>query len=543
MKVFKSIMLYLLLLIGVAIAAVLICCVLMICSPNTIILGYRYVSYKGDKEFTITEDDMSGINALSITSDRMDIYIIPNSETNNVEVFYSQGMSGFVKAKASDLSVEHKTEQLTFDSGDSAYAPDVTYNTMSIDVSEPNGLMFLSDSYIKVYVPTNRDFAVINAYTNRGKVEYSSNAEGRTIRVSNLYLDSQSRDGSKTTIVVNKPNASRYHLKTGAGSCYLLNDGADISGQIIFATSGGKLIAKDGAIKGPLTVRSDGKVGGANIDITNLYGNLNFYARSGNVSIDTISKGTNSTYPIVDMQSEYCSFKVKTLAGTITTQGFEGGDIKEIDVDIKTLTYVPALGRPIDINSELGNINIGTLRGVANLTSNTGKITIKKAYNNLTIETYNGEIDINFDNTNESQLSRVDINALRHCAIDLSGLKGTVNISMARDGDRKINLGLHTSVLDSTATCNMSINSNGNNVTVENISSAPFTVYTDGSVKGDSIRKTEVGSSDFDYDSNYNMKNQYRYNYTKAQVSTRRSSLFVHNNREGNTYIYSDGNY
>ena len=538
MKVFKTIMLYLLLLIGLGIASVLICCVLMICSPKTVIFGYKYVSYKDAIEFTIDSSELSGVSALSITSNRMDIHIIPNSESNDIEVMYSQGMSGFVKENACDLTVKHEKRDNTFDSGDSLYAQDIVYKTMNIDVTEPEGLVFLSDSNIKVYVPSHITFTVINASTQNGKIQYSSTAEGKTIRVSNLYLDSQMSGGN--AIAISKPNASRYHLKTNSGACHLVNDGADISGNIIFATSGGKLVAKDGAIKGDLTVKSREGVSGANIDITNLYGDLNFYAKSGNVSIEKITCGPNSTYPIVDIQSKYCAFKVDTLVGTITTQGFEGENIDNIDISINNLTYVTALARPIDINTKAGNVSIKNLRGgQANITTSTGNIYVEKSFVNMTVETYDGKIDIHFDNTNASLLTRLDINVLKKSAITLTGLKGTINITMTEDGDRKISLGFHPSILDGSSVCEIGIYASGNNVVLEDISSANFAVYTDGEVKHDVIIADRIMQGDFDYDNIHSMDNQYRFNYSSNPF--RYSKIYVHNNDYGTVTVNSLG--
>ena len=131
MKVFKSIMLYLLLIIGVALAAVLICCVIMICSPRTVVFGYKYVSFKE----RITEDpiELGAVSAVSVTSNRMDIIIVPNTESDEVLISYSQGMSGFVKADAPDLKVEiTASKTMEFNSGDSSYGAGTSYNTFCV---------------------------------------------------------------------------------------------------------------------------------------------------------------------------------------------------------------------------------------------------------------------------------------------------------------------------------------------------------------------------------------------------------------------------
>lgn len=532
MKVFKSIMLYLLILLGLATAAVLICCVIMICSPNTSIFGYKYISYKNvlEENVSLTSGDYAGINAVSITSNRMDIKILPNVESNeNIKIVYSQGMSGFVKKDAVDLQVKlSRNDSQEFESGDSSFSG-ITYKALCIDVAEPDGIIFLSDCYIKVYLPA-KTYAVVNAYTKNGGIDYSSKNEKTTINVSNLYLMSTSRDVSKKAVTVYKPSSSRYYLRTGVGNCFFNNEGEDFNGNIIFETSGGKLVAKNGAIKGSLTVRTSTDVNGATLDITKLYGNLTFVARSGNISIASIEKGSNSAYPVVDIQSKYCSAKIDKLYGTITTQGYEGGDVDNIDITINDLIHQGSSG--IDIDSGKGNIVINKLFGDANLVSSTGNITVKNANpQELYVDTHNGYITLAFVDA-ELRLSKLDIHVSKRSNMNLSNLKGTVNITVDSGESRNINMTFHNKVTDNSEIATVNVISNGDNININNIGSGMFAVYTDGDISCDVAQNMVIREGDADYDRQYNMSSQKRFNYTTP--ATNHSKIYVHNNNHVN---------
>ncbi len=516
MKVFKSIMLYLMILIGAVVAATLICCIIMICSPKTTILGYRYISYKD----VLTEETSiaSGVNALSISSNRMDIEIIPNTESKKVILNYSQGMSGFVKAKASDLKIVATTETLQFDGGDgTGQGP---YKTLKIEVQEPKGLIFLSSCYIKVQVPVGTTFSVINAYTKTGSISYNSLAEGGgRFTTTNLYLNTRTKDISQKAIVINNPNASKYHIKTLAAACYFKNAGNDISGNIIFTTSGGKLVAQEGALKGSLTVNSSADVGGANLNISKLYGNLNFYARSGNVKINEIIKGTNTSYPTVTIKSEYCSFSADKLAGTITTTGYNGKDPDEISVKIKELHYMG--GNTISIDSERGNVNIGVLKGGANFTTSYGDITIKEAYNNIDIDTRNGKIDITFAESGCS-MTKLDITAERRSGIKLRNLIKTIDIT-AENGCQYIDLGFSERVKGGED-CKVQIYSKEGNVKLTDLNGTPVAVYSDGKFSDkniDVVSMSVIEPVNSDYcKTPKEFAYQRRLNYPKSLAST-----------------------
>ena len=540
MKVFKSIMLYLLLLIGVALAAVLICCVIMICSPRTVVFGYKYVSFK--EKITENPIELGAVSAVSVTSNRMDIIIVPNTESNEVLISYSQGMSGFVKADAPDLKVEiTASKAMEFDSGDTSYGSGTTYNTFCVNVKEPDGWMFLGDCHIKVALKTNKTFTVINASSNKGIVAYLSTAENeygtkKTIGCTNLYLTSKSKDTSEDAITIKYPNASRYYVKTSVGDCYFINDDAAINGDIIFESTGGELVAKSGALRGDLTVRSSADVNGASLDITTLNGNLTYHARSGNIDIGTIDRGSNAAYPMVDIQSEYCSINVTTLIGTITTQGYEGGDIDNIDVNIKNLTYAAALARNIDINSGAGNIYITNLNGVANLVSSTGNITVKNATSNINLETYNGRIKLDFSDGSNNQ-TRLNINVLYRSNITVHDVKGNVNINVGKSAGRDIVLSLHDSTLPTgSSSAEIHIYSDNDNVQIKTKESA-LAVYTDGKISREDVAQTtKIISSHFDYDSTYTMDVQKRYNYASTDRAIRYSKLYIHG--EGKTQVF-----
>lgn len=520
MKVFKKIMLYLLILIALCIAAVLVSCIIMICSPKTSIFGYSYISYKEvlEEEMTLS----SGVKAISITSNRTQIEILPNTESGKIKIQYSQGMSGFVKTKAKDLELKTETKSgVQFESGESGYASGTSYTTACIDVLEPNGLIFLDGCFIRVFVPTGRDFSVIYASSKNASINYTSTSDNKAIKVSNLYVDSKTKDYRKT-VEINTPNASRYYIKTVSGQCYFNNGDKDIGGKIIFESAGGKLIAKSGTLNADLIVRSSAAVNGATLDITKLDGNLTFNAKSGNIGIGEV---VNS---IVDIQSEYCNIEINQLIGSITVQGYNGKDVDNIDVNIKTLIYQEATNRNIDIDSGKGNIVINTLKGAANLTSSTGNITVTKAYNDISIMTNNGGINLAFSET-ECNLANLTINVARKSNMNLKGVQGNVTINcclLATGGERKITI-TPSQKVKLGASCRIMISSENDKIYLNNIGGdTKLAVYSDGPIGGSAPGLT-INSSDRDYDDGFSKPNQERFNYSKGGYPN--CELFVSN--------------
>ena len=521
MKVFKTFMLYFLILIALAIGGLLLCCGLMVFSPNTPIFGYKYVSYKGIKTDNIAIEE--GVSAISVTSNRMDIKFIPNVTSNDIYIEYSQGMSGFVKQDAVDLAVASYTDAAkTFESGDSSLGG-TTYKTLCIEVQEPEGLIFLNDCYIKVYIPS-RAFEVLNAYTKNAGIDYTSVNESKVLNVNNLYLRTDSKDVSQKVVNINYPNCKRYYIRTLVGNCYFINEGADITGSIVFETSGGKLVAKNGAIRSALTVRSDTKVNGATLDITQLNGNLTFAAKSGNISIGTVSKGNAASYPKLDIQSEYCNIKIETLNGTMLTQGFEGGEIDNIDVVINKLHYISGL-TSLDINSGKGNITIEELTGNSSLRTITGNINITKATSpNMFVETYNGAINITFD-TVGTALSKLDIIVLKRSSINLANLQGTVNIDIEEGSGRDISLGL----LEYVSNCTINVTASYDNVILKNVRSTKAAIYSDGEITTiDGPSHSDISQGNSDYYSTKAYPYQKRLNYSAGNPAVK---LFVNNRK------------
>jgi hypothetical protein len=438
----------------------------------------------------------------------MQIEVLPNTATNNIEIEYSQGMSGFVRTKAKDLELKLEVKSnVQFESGDSSYGAGATYKTACIDVIEPTGLIFLDNCYIKVYVPTGRDISVIYASSKNGAIEYTSTSENKSIKVSNLYIDSKTGDYRKQVKII-YPNATRYYIRTESSHCYFLNNGNDIGGNIIFESSGGKLVAKNGAIKAKLTVRSSAKVNGATLDITTLGGNLTFVARSGKISIGNVADA------IVDIQSEYCDIMINQLVGAITTQGYNGEDVDNIDVNITTLIYQPSLGRSIDIDSGKGNIKIGTLKGASSLTSSTGNITVSNGYSDTSVVTHNGGINLTFSEV-ECTLSSLNINVSKRANMTLKGVQGNVTINVASGGGRSIVM-TPSQKVKLGANCTITISSNGDKVYLNNIGGdTKLAVYSDGSIAG-SAPGIKIDSSDRDYDDGFSKPYQERFNYSKG---------------------------
>ena len=109
MKGFKKFLIYLCIILGIILTIGLIFFAVMYFSPNTTILGFRYVSYKSSetKVFNSSSDpSVQNVQSVEIFTDNCDIYIYPNDQSGEIKVVELQDFTGFAREVNSTLKIE-----------------------------------------------------------------------------------------------------------------------------------------------------------------------------------------------------------------------------------------------------------------------------------------------------------------------------------------------------------------------------------------------------------------------------------------------------
>ena len=200
MKGFKKFLIYLGIFLAIIVAVFVICIAIMYFSPRTSILGFEYVNYTNTEEYsysTATGSSYANIKAIEVKTDRADVYIYPNNNSNKIEVKHNHGLSGFVKSINSNLTYKAEIQTKSFEES-------VTnLKTLVINVNEPEGWITENNPYIIIYVPTDLNTSTntveyIDTYkvgSEKGEVYYFSDREykidgekvKKTIKCDNLY--------------------------------------------------------------------------------------------------------------------------------------------------------------------------------------------------------------------------------------------------------------------------------------------------------------------------------------------------------------------
>lgn len=510
MKVFKSILLYLLIAIGLLAAAVMVCCVILMLSPKTKILGYQYVSYKKSYVRDITASESATAQAININSNRMKINIVPTTN-NYIKVVYSPGMSGFVKAKNSKLSLNVRFEQNQQFTG---VDDGTSYKTLNIIATEPEGLLFLSSSYMTIYVPVTYDYSVINAANGRGGINYTAISSSKEIKVSRLYLKTTTAD-----IDIIAPNADVYYISTTTGDLKFNNNNRDIDANITYRTNTGSFETTS-VINGAVSVESEAKSVGPNISIKKVLGSFNFESPSGNVVIGEIGDMSSGESSNLTVKASNASFKINKIYGYTYVQPFKD-NVDNIDFKINDLYNTNSGGFQSFFESGKGNITIGTLRGYSQFKTSTGNVKVTNAWESMYIYTYSGAINVTFNtaaNPNDGlggmQIDTTESN------ITVKNIKCKVDISVNSNKftrSRNINLQYMEVDVDSV------IDAYTHDVNIETKIGQAYTFITSAPKKNIDKPPTSVGifseilTTDSDYSLQYAEKTAYRVGYSKGQ--------------------------
>lgn len=317
--------------------------------PGSSIFGVTYISYNA--EYYSQSYSADSLNKLIFNSRSYAVNLVP-STSGKISVKVYTNATGFARTKSSKVAINAKSKA----------------GQLTLDVEEPHGMLFNNKSYIELRVPT--DMAADLNIVNRNATVNLSNKD---MSIGNLFYST---------------NFGTLKLEAGA-----------ITGSLDLEIGGGNVyVGKDFALQ-ENPVRIDVKDG-------------LFDASLSKLGAVTITNNTRGVIKINECTS--LNEKVETAGGRLELRTVGSINVQSSDTDI----YINELthGGTISLDSSstaTGKVEINSIKGVADIKTNEGSITIHSATEPLYLESGSG--DIKADNilsnvTANSTYGNIDVN-------------------------------------------------------------------------------------------------------------------------------------
>ena len=398
---------YLFILLLMVVLAFLVIVAILMLSPSTTILGFRY--FIGRNNYTITKistDDEQEINysnlkEINFNVGYSNIEIVRNSQIEKPVITIKTNVYGFAKEK----------DYKEFSYSANFIESDTT--KLNIEVSEPASFLYLSKDIMISYqlpstIETSLDQTKINVISDSGKLIIGNTSE---IKIDDNYTEIKLKD---------------INFKTNSGALVINKFVNNQIEELFFKSEGGRL--------------ENNKA----LTITN---NLNIYSTKGNLKLNEIYyEGTEK----IQLDVKNSKLSASKITGNIVLEIDEGYiDIDELNGNIESGESSNQMGR--------ATINIGNLNGSVNFPSSnsaiihlgkvlegkqvyingtTGKITIDEMNGGCWVETTKGNINIvtNADDISVKTTTG-DINVSYNAnqiadGLDFVSEKGKVNLKL-----------------------------------------------------------------------------------------------------------------
>ncbi len=382
--------------IGVVVGAILLG--IMFFTANTAnpisVFGYHVVSQRAKREDVIV--DVQGFRS------RQNIVINNGGFPVNVVLDQTGVNPGIVIKKYDNV----------FGIVNNDYKPNVVTNvdalskTVTIDIPSLDGFVLYSDSLVTITLPSQAENVYnLNINSNSGKVlidgkytptidNVKQDLKDRYLKISNLAVET----GSANFEVLNLAGLKNSEETEGNGNSVPI-----MFEKVSLKTNTGNFNFKgiENLKVAAVNELDDENANGNNFVLyeakktdlvfNNLYSPVEVHADDIRVeanTIDTLGK-------TLSFNSKKGYFKIKTLV--LNDDASSKLIAERTNIQIETID-----GGSTTIATTYGNINIGTLKGLANITTTEGNVHIKKAEQSIEVESNLGEIRV--DEYNDSSI-------------------------------------------------------------------------------------------------------------------------------------------
>lgn len=343
---------YLLILVLLVLGLFMIGLLYLFLIPNASLFGITYISDKINKYspgYSITNED-AVINSIVVNSNAFDVRVVDASSEDEVSVRAFSNSFGFVLKKNSEISISSKL----FD------------GVLTINVTEPTGLMVKNDSFIQLRLPKTLSGVDVTLKNNSA--------------TTTLNTESSIKDFSYTTnygdLKINNANITGdISLNVKRAESTLSNTVALNNNNVTLNLTSGNFVTGDKVKLGNVTLNSmtTGRVNikecaGFTAEINEAGGNINIGTINGALKIYSSDTKVN----IIEQNAGLCDINL-TKSGSIKI-----GTVKNF----------------ITAKTHNGAIQIDKAQASADLKSSAGNISVNSAYQKMFVETTSGNINI-----------------------------------------------------------------------------------------------------------------------------------------------------
>ncbi len=368
MRALKGVFIY----IGIVLAIILVIAMalfgFMYFIPSFRILGVGVTHV--DKNIKGDTIGFSGYNynsiQLSISSNKVPIEISASSETNGV-----------------DYSLDVSTFGISFDITEYRIIKDIELTSdkvlkIALTVTEPEGLISMSGSGVRVVVPTDKTFAMV-LNTKSANITINANDEN-DVKLSKLSVNTTSGNFyySRDNEVTKTLSLSDLNLTTTSGTIDLSN----INNLIV--SSPIKINAERGVfefanVKSSVDVKGTGITLSADSIETRSEG-FSFLAENGKLKVGTLTSSAGVENSIITETAGVYITTLKGKTGIITSSG---------SIDIEETNHSTV------IQSEHGAVSIKSAKDDININTHYGDILVNAYERNGTFVSKRGNIEVN----------------------------------------------------------------------------------------------------------------------------------------------------
>ena len=520
---------YLFVILAIFVAIVIICFAILFFSPGTEILGYEYIRMENQIEEKFTPTDLSGneVIAFKFETNNPNVTVKPNTQGEDLQILYSQQVSGITKTISADYSFKADYKQESYDENIQ------DCKSLVVTLTEPSGFTVKSNSSITILLPV-RQYEVVFIKSQYGNVTYNAkeadkdNTTTYVIDSTSLYLQT----GEHGEINVNTqsdeipvPQIDNYNFTTVNGSVIFNSANELVSNKIVFNTNSGRFSFTNQnndaliSLKNGFVVNASGE---PSINVNVLDGNLDVDCQKGDFNFNTIGSPVNSCEVL--LSSNNSTFNFNHIYGYVSL--LDVGDNVSNRITISCLENRQTNSSTFQVGS--GYVNIGELIGTTSFSSTTGKISANKIDVDSSVYAYSdtGAISLNYVESNSPNNQTLTCIYVQDAPINLQNISGKISVNvLAESSNNSVNVSFCAISTQQRQTYENTINAKNQvvNITlngiVEHLSSRLFTTKDAefNFAPGERINSTDLDYEDGEEYAQY--VSQYRIGYEKPTVS------------------------
>lgn len=374
---------YLLILLFMVILAFFVIVAILMLSPSTTILGFKYFvqrdSYALSKTSIDEDINYETLQELDINCGYSNIEIIRSSKIEKPDIVISLNTYGFAKEK-NNTDFTCKT---SFVEGDTT--------KLSLEISEPSGFLFLSkDITITYRVPcssaTSFEHINLNVVNGSGRLVLGNSIEIQNFET-NINFSSVNFKTNNGTLIINKfvgDQINKLFFKSEAGGIQNYKDLTVNNRLQIFSTKGN---LKLGSINYNGSEDIKMELNNSKLTASQITGNVLLDINGGYVDVDKLVGNLNS-------------------GDALNQMGRATINIKEVDGNISLPYSNSAIlhfgklteGKQAYINGTTGNIVIDEINGACWIETTKGNVSVKTNSNDIWVKTQTGNIYVEYNN-------------------------------------------------------------------------------------------------------------------------------------------------